>query len=234
MRLRSDGPDISYWQWTPKTTTDPDFNQIPYFPFFAQRSSRGFDEKDDGFDRAWPQMRAQGYPFRGAYHWMEPRRIIGESVPVPPQMQADLQLATVLAHGPLQKGEFLYLDIEKSKADATHNYGGAESPTIDDCEVYLNHVIDQLAAPRIGVYVGWYAQDPSGKYYRDWVRANGYFWILPWFVAPDGTDTKFDTAAPTGFHMRQWTSTATVAGMPSKVDMNHVIDWKRLCEVAGY
>jgi GH25 family lysozyme M1 (1,4-beta-N-acetylmuramidase) len=234
MRLRSDGPDISYWQWTPKTTTDPDFKQIPYFPYFVHRASRGFDVRDDGFDRAWPQMRTQGYPFRGAFHWMEPRRIVGESMPISPVMQADLFLDTVIpAFGKLEKGEFLYLDIEKSTADATHNYGGAEWPTIEDCETFVQRVVDAVG-PRIGIYVGWYAQDPSGAFYSDWVKQKNYFWVLPWFVAPDGTDTKFDTTAPSGFHIRQWTSTATVAGMPTKVDMNHVADWKRLCEVAGY
>lgn len=233
VKLRSDGPDISYWQWTPNTKTDPDFNQIPYFPLFSHRSSRGFDVVDDGFDRAWPLMRAQGYQFRGAYHWMEPRRLVGESVPIPPTLQAELQLSALAKYGGLQKGEFLYLDIEKSTADPTHNYGGVEWPYIEDCEEYIQHVMTAVGK-RIGVYVGYYAQDPNGKYYRDWVRAKDYFWILPWFVAADGSDTKFDAANVSGFHIRQWTSAATVAGMPSKVDMSHVVDWKRLCEVAGY
>lgn len=235
MRLRQDGPDISYWQWTPKTSTDPDFNQIPYFPFFAHRASRGFDVRDDGFDRAWPQMRAQGYPFRGAYHWLEPRRIVGESMPISPVMQADLFVDTVLpAFGSLEKGEFLYLDIEKSTADATHNYGGAEWPTIEDCQTFMSVVRGAVGAARVGVYVGYYAVDPKNRLYRDWVKENNYFWILPWHLAADGSDSKFDAAAPSGFDMRQWTNSATVAGMPTKVDMNHVANWKRLCEVAGY
>jgi GH25 family lysozyme M1 (1,4-beta-N-acetylmuramidase) len=233
MKLRSDGPDISYWQWPPKTTTEPDFNQIPFFPLFCHRATRGFDVRDDGFDLAWPRMRSQGYQFRGAYHWLEPRRIVGESVPIPPRMQAELHLDTVLKHGPLQKGEFLYVDIEGSPSDSTHVFeGGASWPTIEDCEEYVSTLEEKLPG-RVGVYVGYYAIDPNNRPYREWVKQRGLFWILAWYLAADGTDSKFDAVNPTGFQMRQWTGAATVAGMPTKVDMNHVADWAALCKVAG-
>ncbi len=232
MRVRNDGPDISYWQWSPRSPTDPSFDQLPYFPFFAHRCTRGHDVKDDGFDRGWEQMRLQGYQFRGAYHWLEPVRWIG-SVGVHPVMQAEQHLAVLKAHGGLQPGEFVYVDIERSVGTAERDFHGAEWPTVAQCADYVEF-IQRKIGNRIGVYVGWYSADPSGFLYRRWVAEQGYVWILPWYTAPDGSDAKFDAAKPSGFHVRQHTSKAVVPGMPTNVDMNHVLDWAKLAEVAGY
>ena len=126
------------------------------------------------------------------------------------------------------------MDIERSVGNAERNFRGAECLTVEQCADYVEFVQRRIGN-RIGVYVGWYATDPSGALYVPAVGCQqGYLWILPWYTAADGSDAKFDAAKPSGFHVRQHTSTAVVDGMPTNVDMNHVLDWAKLAEIAGY
>jgi lysozyme len=203
---RLDGIDVSHYQgqidWT-QVRTDAALRLV------SAKATEGVRDVDPMFEANWAAMRAAGFPYRFAYHFVTPD---------PPDAQAQHFAQAV---GTLQPGEGVMLDIE-----------WVNSATKPPSELETALVAELLAA--VKEHTGRTPLRYMGEYYAGFNDPRLTPYPL-WLAAYEASLPK--TAAAT--IVWQWgggTNGSFVSGIDggkSRVDSNQVEDWDTIAQLTA-
>jgi lysozyme len=203
---RLDGIDVSHYQgqidWT-QVRSDAGIRLV------SAKATEGVRNVDQKFAANWAAMRAAGFPYRFAYHFVTPD---------PPAAQAQHFVQTI---GKLQPGEGVMLDIE-----------WVNSATKPPTELETALVVELLAA--VKAQTGRTPLRYMGEYYAGFNDPRLTAYPL-WLAAYESALPK--TPAPT--IVWQWgggnngSFVSGIDGGKSRVDSNQVEDWDTVATLTG-
>lgn len=198
----ADGPDLSHYQTITGKPIDPNWTLC------SHKATEGRTSFDKTFPARWDWMRAQGFKYRGAYHWLRSDSSMAE--------QAANVVAVVSRAGGLERGDFIQADWE-----TTLNIAPLTArQVVEWCDrveqafgracviVYSSDWVPQFAA--------WRALEPD----RPLWYAN--------YLTGTGSASGWAECAKWGAAVWQWTSSFVHASIGGRFDMNHVFDFATL------